>query len=130
MRNPTESILYPNLETLPAIPLALMILARTVSTPSMTFSQLAATRLPAYIDKLRKDGWGKSILVGDLPLTPKQRLRRHSKPFAQYWLEPSVIVLADEAAQEWAERVLRLHHVNVEAFPFSKDWLEYVGGEK
>jgi len=125
-----DAILYPNPETLPAIPLALMLMARVVSTPSMTFSQLAATRLPAYIDKLRKDGWGKSIWVGELPLTPRQRLRKHSKPFAKYWLEPSVIAAAGEGAQEWAEKVLRLHSVNAEAFPISNDWLAYVGGEQ
>ncbi len=119
---------YPSSDTLPAIPLALMLQGRAVSTPSMTFSQLAATRLPAYIEQLRDMGLGEAIIKGDLPLTPRQRMRKHSKPFAVYHLPPAIIDALGGKAQAWALAVLELHGVHEKAFPHSADWIAWQRG--
>lgn len=108
---------YPDPENLPAIPLALMLLGREVSTPAMTYSKLHATRLPAYIGKLREMGLGEAILARSLPLTPQQQRRKHNKPFSAYHLPASVIEQLGEYGQQWALEVLRLHDVDIAVFP-------------
>jgi len=120
---------YPNPETLPAIPLAIMLMRRSVSTLAMTYSHMHATRLPAYIQTLEELGLEKAIIAKDLPLTPRQRRRKHSKPFAQYCLHPSVISQEGEKGEQWALEVLRENGINVEKFPISKEWLELEGAQ-
>ena len=126
----SASFTLPNYETLTAIPCALMVRRKRVSTPAMTYSEVSATRLPAYIESLRKRGLWRSIVARDLPLTPKQRLRKHSTPFAEYFMEPRAIEQLGEAAQEWALMTLRYHEVSEEKFPFYEAWLEPLGGAK
>lgn len=108
---------YPKPDTLPAIPLAIMILGREVSTPAMTYSRLHATRLPAYIGRLRDSGLGHAIVSRSLPLTPQQRQRRHSKPFSAYHLPKDVIERLGTDAVEWAERVVSFYGIEIDDFP-------------
>jgi hypothetical protein len=127
MDNTPIHFIYPNPETLPAIPLALMLLGKAVSTPALTFSNLHATRLPAYIGTLRQLGLGSAIIAQDLPLTAKQRSRRHRKPFAQYYLTPWLIHKERARGTPWALKVLELHEVDANHFPFSNEWRESGG---
>ena len=121
---------YPSADTLPALAFAIMLKGREVSTPSFTYGEAKATRLPAYVDDLRQCGLGELIKVGDLQLTPLQRKRKHKKPFAKYWLEPFVIIYAGDMGQEWADKVLVLNGLDIESFPVSNDWLECIGVAK
>lgn len=126
---PSVRFRYPNIETLPAIAFALMLQGRCVSTLSFTYgAELKATRLPAYILDLRRLGLGGAIIMRNLPLTPKQRLRKSSRPFAEYFLSPQIIIGLGDKAQEWAEKALLLNDINSKSFPFSKQWLELGGG--
>lgn len=120
---------YPAADTLPALPLALMLQGRKVSTLSMTYSPLAATRLPAYIEKLRDLGLGETIVSRALPLTERQRKRKHAKPFHAYHLPPNVIAQLGVPAQKWAGAVLELWGVEPEDFPPSEDWEKHCEGE-
>jgi len=114
---------YPEPDTLPALPLALMIQGRKVSTLDMTYSPVHATRLPAYIGRLRDFGLGDAIIARPLPLTAKQRQRKRSKPFYAYHLPPETIRRLGDYAQEWAAQVLEQWEVDPDRFPFSEDWL-------
>lgn len=120
---------YPNPETLPAVPLALMLQGRAVSTLAMTYGELSATRLPAYICELRGCGWGHSIVMRNMSLTPKQKQRSHSKPFAEYYLSPEVIFLQGERGKSWAEKTLSINGVDSKFFPFSPVWLRQLRGK-
>lgn len=124
----TIRLRYPSPDTLPAIPLAIMLLGREVSTPSMTYSQLHATRLPAYIGQLRECGLGNAIVARNLPLTPKQKQRRYSKPFAAYHLTKPVIEQLGINALQWAQSVIALHGITFSDFPMAPSKQVLTGG--
>lgn len=129
INTPLANFRYPDVCTFPAIPLAVMLKGCDVSTPSMTYSHLKATRLPAYIETLEGMGLRGFINKSNLPLTKHQRSRGRGKPFAQYCLLPCVIVQEGERGQLWAEKVIAHNNLSIDDFQFSKLWLAHLRGE-
>lgn len=117
-----QRITLPNDDTLPAIVLALMLKGRKVSTPALIYSAIHATRLPAYIDKLRDDLVLSPFIVAEnLPLTPQQKRRRHSTPFKVYYLKPDAICQLGEKGQMWASRVIGCWRVSLNDYPLNDE---------
>lgn len=125
---PLISVRYPNADTVAAIPLAIMLKGREVSTPDTTF-KFKATRLPAYIFTLSELGLGESIIAAQLPYTKFQLTKKHKRPFAKYYLLPSLILQEGERAQVWADKIIAENNLCIEDFPISKLWQAHLRGE-
>lgn len=126
VNTPLTNFRYPEACTFPATAFAIMLKGRYVSTPSMTYSHLKATRLPAYIETLEGMGLRGFINKSNLPLTKYQRSRGRGKPFAQYCLSPCVIVQEGERGQLWAAKVIAHNNLRIDDFQFSKLWLAHL----